>query len=224
MAIEKTVFNDGVIGDVANWLSANKDGYFDSVTLSNNIISCYIGEQVVLTLAFSQTTAFPYGTEIGITPIGRGTQIDRYFYGDSTAMKYIFSGYKTSKGLVLCSSHGNSLVICKGKDGNVCFVTASKTGVTGSYYNCEVWEIETSNTYYIFNALFNSSSATFTNLGASNSDMSLVPILGRNGNVLDGAYMSYHSPYIGDTLKGGIALQLGTSGQFAYTGIFALAE
>ena len=48
MAIEKTVFNDGVIGDVANWLSANKDGYFDSVTLADGVVSCYIGEQVVL--------------------------------------------------------------------------------------------------------------------------------------------------------------------------------
>lgn len=224
MAIEKTVFNDGVIGDVANWLSANKDGYFDSVTLADNVISCYIGEQVVLTFEYSAPNANPSGTIIGITPIGESTEIERYFSGSSTAMKYIFSGYKTSKGLVLCSTRGNGLVICKDKDGNVCFVTASRVDMSGSYYNCEVWEIETSNTYYAFNAIPNDSSGTFTRLGASNADMSLVPILGLNGNVLDGAYMSYHTPYLGDTLKGGIALQLGTSGNFAYTGIFALAE
>lgn len=223
MAIDKTVFNDGVISDVATWLSANKNGYFDSVTLADNVISCYIGEQVVLTLAFVSSQN-PYGTTIGITPIGESTEILRYFSGSSSALKYIFSGYKTSKGLVLCSGNGYSLVICKDKDGNICFVTASRTGTSGSYYNCEVWEIENSNTYYIFNGLFNVSSAIFTSLGANNADMSLVPILGLNGTVLDGAYMSYHSPYIGDTLKGGIALQLGTSGNFAYTGIFALAE
>ena len=223
MAIEKTVFNDGVIGDVANWLSANKDGYFDSVTLADGVVSCYIGEQVVLTLAFASSAA-PYGTTIGITPIGESTEVKRYFAGDSTTKKYIYSGYKTSKGLVLCSTYGNGLVICKDKDGNVCFVTASKTGTNGNYYNCEVWEIENSNTYYIFAYLVSGSSWYFTNFGINNVDMSLVPILGLNGNVLDGAYMSYHSPYIGDTLKGGITLQLGTSGNFAYTGIFALAE
>lgn len=220
MAIDKTVFNDGVISDVATWLSANKDGYFDSVTLADNVISCYIGEQVVLTFAYV-TSSTPYGTTIGITPIGESTEIKRYFSGSSNAVKYIYSGYITSKGLVLCSELGNSIVICKDMDGNICFVTASKTGTSGNYYNCEVWEIETSNTYYIFNSL---ASGTFTGLGANNLDMSLVPVLGLNGNVLDGAYMSYHTPYRGDTLKGGIALQLGTSGNFAYTGIFALAE
>ena len=223
MAIEKTVFNDGVIGDVANWLSANKDGSFDSVTLVDGTISCYIGEQAVLTLAFASSAA-PYGTTIGITPIGESTEAKRYFSGSSSDVKYIFSGYKTSKGLAMCSTYGNSLVICKDKDGNVCFVIASKNGTSGNYYNCEVWEIENSNTYYIFAYLASGSSWYFTNFGINNADMSLVPILGLNGNVLDGAFMSYHTPYFGDTLKGGITIQLGTSGNFAYTGIFALAE
>ncbi len=230
MAIQKTTFSLYTTAELLDYLQNNAMDYFDEIELNSttDFIDCKIGDNVVFSLISpgyaSGTTA---GAHLQMTPIGANSTTDRCFKGYTNDMSSIFTAYKTSKGIMLSCQSAYNIVICKNENGDTCLVTTTWAYPTSTSSDrpVEVWDFNNNLVSYRI-CKDSGNNSTMTNpfkFGVRNAAISMFPVIGNDGVLMDGVFVSYLSPYAEEALKGGLEIVV-NSDHYAYSGVIALKD
>ena len=140
MAIEKTVFTATTLSqrcfEVYDWLVANADGhdgYFDSITRTDDVISCKIGDVTAVEIDCSNPNG--YSWDMGIT-LANNTALT-----DSSDVEHFYDcAFKTENGIVLCNRQSDQyfrhfVMISKSDDDTICFCNLNRNSCSVANFN-----------------------------------------------------------------------------------------
>jgi hypothetical protein len=139
MAIERTVFGASSfyasITEVSQWLSDNAEDYFTRIETSSNLINCYIGDTLALTLFGTTNNGYQLGT-IYAGSSSKGLYFRNDYLVNESDCVYSYA-YKTSHGICLIPKDPSGayamygVFIGKAPDGAVIIAICGNNG-TGS--------------------------------------------------------------------------------------------
>lgn len=228
MAIQKTTFSLYTTAELLDYLQNNAMDYFDEIELNSttDFIDCKIGDNVVFSLRSPGVVAgATWGAHLQITPIGADNIADRYFRGLSNKKANIFTAYKASKGIMLSCWSSYNIVICKNENGDTCLITTTclYPDSSSSDRSLEVWDLNNNLAFY---KICKDNTSNFTSafkFGTRNAAISMFPVIGNDGVLMDGVFISYLSPYTEEALQGGLEIIV-NSDHYAYSGVVALKD